>query len=150
MSGSDAPLSTRVARGVAWAAGAQAIIAIADLVSIMIVMAYLVPITDFGIASLAFPFYTMLDSAADLGVTASLIQRDDHTPERVSTVFWFNMLISGAMFVVLLVIGPLYGRLEAHTKRRTTGPAVVGPGSAPPHARTVARSVQCRRGQSGI
>jgi O-antigen/teichoic acid export membrane protein len=102
-------LSSKVARGVAWAAGAQAIIAVADLVSIMLVMALWVPVAHWGIAALAFPFYTMLDTAADLGVTSSLIQRDDHTPERVSTVFWLNMMISGGLFVLLLGLGPLYG-----------------------------------------
>ncbi len=107
-------LATKVNRGVAWAAGAQAIIAIADLVSQLLVVALWVPVKDYGIASLAVPFYTMLDTAADLGVTSSLIQRDDHTPERVSTVFWFNMIISSGLFLALLVIGPLYGVLEGH------------------------------------
>jgi PST family polysaccharide transporter len=108
-------LSTKVARGVAWAAGAQAIIAIADIVSVMLVMALWVPVEDWGIAALAFPFYTMLDTAADLGVTSSLIQRDDHTPERVSTVFWLNMMISGGLFLILLVLGPLYGWAVGHS-----------------------------------
>jgi O-antigen/teichoic acid export membrane protein len=107
-------LSSTVARGVAWAAGAQAVIAVADLVSIMLVMAVWVPVEHWGIAALAFPFYTMLDTAADLGVTSSLIQRDDHTPERVSTVFWLNMMISSGLFLLLLGIGPLYGWFVGH------------------------------------
>jgi O-antigen/teichoic acid export membrane protein len=115
----DGPtLSTKVNRGVAWAAAAQAVIAIADMASQMVVVALFVSNTDLGIASAAFAFYTMLDTAADLGVTSSLIQLDDHTPERVSTVFWLNMLVSGALFLALLVIGPLYGRLQ--------GEAVIG------------------------
>jgi teichuronic acid exporter len=114
-SGEGPGLSTKVARGVAWAAGAQAIIAVADIVSVMLVMALWVPVADWGVAALAFPFYTMLDTAADLGVTSSLIQRDDHTPERVSTVFWFNMIISSGLFVVLLVVGPLYGWIVDHS-----------------------------------
>ena len=81
----------------------------------MLVMALWVPVEDWGIAALAFPFYTMLDTAADLGVTSSLIQRDDHTPERVSTVFWLNMMISGALFLLLLVLGPLYGWFVSHS-----------------------------------
>jgi O-antigen/teichoic acid export membrane protein len=105
-----ASLSTRVARGVAWSAAAQAVIAIGDMVSLIVVMK-LMPIADLGIAGMAFPFYTMLDTAADLGITSSLIQRDDHTPERVSTVFWLNMLISAGLFLLLLGIGPLYGWL---------------------------------------
>src|SRR5439155_12466306 len=41
-----------------------------------------------------------------------------HTPERVSTLFWLNMLVSGGMFVVLLGLGPLYGYIQ--------GEAVIG------------------------
>lgn len=109
----DGPtLSTKVNRGVAWAAGSQAVIAISDLVSQMIVVALFVSDADFGIASAAVAFFVMLDTAADLGVTSSLIQLDDHTPERVSTVFWLNLLVSGGLFLLLLVLGPLYGWLQ--------------------------------------
>ncbi len=113
MSAEGAGLQTKVARGVAWAAGAQAIIALADLVSQMVVIA-LISQEELGLAGAAIPFYTMLDTAADLGVTSSLIQRDDHTPERVSTVFWFNMLVSTSLFLLLLVAGPLYGYFQGH------------------------------------
>lgn len=109
----DGPtLSTKVNRGVAWAAGAQAVIAISDLVSQMIVVALFVSDADFGVASAAVAFFVMLDTAADLGVTSSLIQLDDHTPARVSTVFWLNLMVSGALFLLLLVLGPLYGALQ--------------------------------------
>lgn len=102
-------MTTQVNRGVAWAGAAQAIIAVGDLVSYLVVIAFWVGAGDLGIAAAAMTFYVLLDTAADFGVTSALIQRDDHTPERVSTVFWFNMLVSGGLFVVLLVIGPLYG-----------------------------------------
>src|SRR5205085_6483623 len=91
---------------------AQAIIAITDMVSQMVVAAFWANSGDYGIATAAMVFWPLLDTAADFGVTAALIQRDDHTPERVSTVFWFNLLISGGLFVALLGIGPLYGYLQ--------------------------------------
>jgi O-antigen/teichoic acid export membrane protein len=103
-------IQTKVARGVAWSAAAQALIAIGDIVSLFFVTA-LIPTSDLGISGMAYPFYTMLDVAADLGITASLIQRDDHTPERVSTVFWFNLLVSTGLFLIVLVAAPLYGWL---------------------------------------
>jgi len=50
---------------------------------------------------------------ADFGVTSALIGLDDdHTPERVSTVFWFNLLVSTGLFVLLLGLGPLYGWVQ--------------------------------------
>jgi teichuronic acid exporter len=112
LSAIEVSLDTKVNRGVAWAAGAQAIIAIADLVSQLLVVALWVSPEDYGIAFAAIPFYTALDYIADLGVSSALIQRDDHTPERVSTVFWFNVLISLGLFGVLLVLGPLYGQFQ--------------------------------------
>lgn len=105
-------LSTKINRGVAWAAAAQAVIAIADLVSQVIVVALFLSSDEFGLATGAVAYYTALDTAADFGVTSALIQRDDHTPETVSTVFWFNLLVSSGLFLLLLVVGPLYGRFQ--------------------------------------
>ncbi len=104
-------MNTQVNRGVAWAGAAQAIIAVTDLVSYALVIAFWVTPPDLGIAAAAMTFYVLLDTAADFGVTSALIQKDDHTPERVSTVFWFNVLVSSGLFVLLLGIGPLYGYL---------------------------------------
>jgi O-antigen/teichoic acid export membrane protein len=109
----DGPrLSTKINRGVAWAAAAQAVIAIADLVSQVVVVALFVSSDELGLAAGAMAFYTLLDTAADFGVTSALIQRDDHTPEAVSTVFWFNLLVSTGLAVLLLGLGPLYGRFQ--------------------------------------
>jgi O-antigen/teichoic acid export membrane protein len=107
-----ASLDTKVARGVAWAASAQAVIAVADLISQIAVTVFFISPSDLGLAFAVIPFYTALDYIADAGVGSALIQRDDHTPERISTVFWFNLLISGAMFVALLGLGPLYGWIQ--------------------------------------
>jgi O-antigen/teichoic acid export membrane protein len=107
-------LATQVNRGVAWAASAQAVIAVTDMVSQILVMAFWVGAPDLGLASGAVALYPLLDTAADFGVASALIQRDDHTPERISTVFWFNLLVSGALFVLLLGLGPLYGHLQGH------------------------------------
>ena len=107
-------LNAKVNRGVAWAAGAQAIIAIADLVSQVLVAALFLSSTDFGVAFASIPFYTALDYIADLGISSAIIQHDDHTPERVSTMFWMNMLVTGGMFLLLLGIGPLYGYIQGN------------------------------------
>jgi len=80
----------------------------------MMVVYAIVPHGALGIAAAAVTFYTMLDTAADLGVTTSLIQRDDHTPERVSTVFWFNVLISTGLFLVVLLGAPIYAHIQGN------------------------------------
>jgi len=107
-------LETKINRGVAWTGASQAVIAIADLVSQLLVVSIWLTKVEFGIAMMAVPLYVVLDSAADLGVTSALIQRDDHTPDRISTVFWFNLMVSSGLFGVLFLIGPLYGRLQGY------------------------------------
>ncbi|MEO6774640.1 MAG: oligosaccharide flippase family protein [Kofleriaceae bacterium] len=91
----------------AWAGAAQAIIAVADLISVLLVTAYWVPSSDFGLIAPILPFYTALDYIADLGVSSALIQHDDHTPDRVSTVFWLNLMISAGLFALLFGLGPI-------------------------------------------
>ncbi len=107
-------LERKINRGVAWTGASQAIIAIADLVSQFLVVSIWLTKEQFGIAMMAVPLYVVLDSAADLGVTSALIQRDDHTPDRISTVFWFNLMLSSGLFGVLFVVGPLYARLQGY------------------------------------
>ncbi|MFT3695431.1 MAG: oligosaccharide flippase family protein [Kofleriaceae bacterium] len=103
----DDALGGKVARGVAWAGAAQAIIAVADLVSILLVTVYWVSPGALGVVGPILPFYTALDYIADLGVANAVIQHDDHTPAKLSTVFWLNVLVSTALFVVLLGVGPI-------------------------------------------
>src|SRR5205823_1881581 len=95
---SETDISTKINRGVAWSGASQAIVAISDMLSQMLVVAMWMSTDELGIAFMAIPLYSVLDAASDFGVTNALIQRDDHTPERVSTVFWFNVMLSGGMF----------------------------------------------------
>ena len=112
---SETHISTKINRGVAWTAASQTIVAIADLLSQAFVVAQWMSKFEFGIVMAAVPLYSILDAAADLGVTSALIQRDDHTPERVSTVFWFNVLLSFGLFALLCIGGPLYARLQGYS-----------------------------------
>lgn len=107
-------LDRKINRGVAWTAASQTIVAVSDLISQLLAVAIWLTNEEYGIAMMAVPLYSILDAASDLGATNAVIQRDDHTPERLSTVFWFNVLLSTALFLVLLVVGPLYGRLQGY------------------------------------
>lgn len=110
----DHELRKQVNKGVAWAGASQAVIAIADLVSQVLVVALWVPVEHYGIAAVALGLYTVFDYAVDLGVAPALISRDDHTPEKVSTVFWFNVIMSGILCVVLAILGPLLALAHGH------------------------------------
>lgn len=107
-------LDTQINRGVAWTAASQSIVAVADLLSQLICVAVWIGEAKYGIAMMAVPLYSILDAISDLGGTSALIAHDDHTPERLSTLFWFNVFLSTGLFALLLVAGPLYGRLLSH------------------------------------
>jgi O-antigen/teichoic acid export membrane protein len=115
---SGAELNKQVNRGIAWAGASQAIIAIADFVSQVVVLAFWISAGELGTMMAAMAFYPALDTAADLGVASSLIQKDHHTEAKISTVFWFNMMISAGLFLLLLGFGPLVGKIQ--------GDAVIG------------------------
>jgi O-antigen/teichoic acid export membrane protein len=111
----EAPSHRQITRGVAWTGAAQAVIAIADLVSQMLVIALWVPAGDYGVAMMAYAWFSLLDTAADMGVASALIQKDDHNPDKLSTVFWLNFFISLGLFLVLCGLGPLYGWFQGHS-----------------------------------
>jgi O-antigen/teichoic acid export membrane protein len=78
------------------------------------VIALWVPAHDYGIAMMAYAWFSLLDTAADMGVASALIQKDDHSPDKLSTVFWLNLLISLGLFLALCLLGPLYGWFQGH------------------------------------
>jgi O-antigen/teichoic acid export membrane protein len=109
------PTPHQISRGVAWTGAAQAIIALADLVSQLLVIALWVPADDYGIAMMAYAWFSLLDVAADMGVANALIQKDDHSEDKLATVFWLNLFISLGLFLALCGLGPLYGWFQGHT-----------------------------------
>lgn len=106
---SSPQLNRTINRGVLWTGAGQAIIAVADLISLWLVLAKWVSATEYGTAMMAYAWFTLLDTAADMGVASAVIARGDADRRRLSTVFWFNMMVSGGMFAALCVVGPLYG-----------------------------------------
>jgi O-antigen/teichoic acid export membrane protein len=105
-----ADIKTTVNRGLAWIGAASSMVWLLDIVGIVIILALWISPEEFGVAALAITLFPVLDLATDMGLSAAVIQRDDHTEEKISTVFWINVLVSGLMFAGLaLIIGPLLG-----------------------------------------
>jgi O-antigen/teichoic acid export membrane protein len=100
-------MSTNVSRGLAWLGVASTAVGLLDIIALLIILNNWVSREELGIATLCLWMFPLLDQATDLGLSAALIQRDDHTPERVSTVFWVNVLLSTVLFLVLLGLAPI-------------------------------------------
>ncbi len=103
----DPDIKTDVNRGLAWVGLASAMVGVLDIVSRFVILALWISKKEYGIAGLAIPLFPVLDRATDMGLSAAVIQRDDHSEDKISTVFWLNVAISLVMFGLLaLVIGP--------------------------------------------
>jgi O-antigen/teichoic acid export membrane protein len=97
-----------VNRGLGWVGLASTLVSLLDFVAIIIILAFYVSRTEYGIATKAVWVFPLLDLATDLGLSAAVIQRDDHTEAKISTVFWLNVVMSLAMFGGLYALsGPM-------------------------------------------
>ncbi|HUH04488.1 MAG TPA: lipopolysaccharide biosynthesis protein [Kofleriaceae bacterium] len=108
-------ISKNVNRGLAWVGLASSSVGLLDFVAQVVILALWISPEQYGIAALAITLFPVLDKATDLGLSAAVIQRDDHTAEKISTVFWLNVAMSLSIFVLLwLAIGPGLSRLHGH------------------------------------
>ncbi|HEY5944497.1 MAG TPA: oligosaccharide flippase family protein, partial [Kofleriaceae bacterium] len=97
-------------RGLAWLGIASTAVGLLDIVALLIILNNWIPKEHYGIATQALWMFPVLDQATDLGLTSALIQRDDHTEERISTVFWVNVIISAALLGLMLAFAPIMAR----------------------------------------
>jgi O-antigen/teichoic acid export membrane protein len=84
-----------------------------DIIAFVLLLSFWISKEEVGIAILATSLFPVLDLATDLGLTAAVIQRDDHTPERISTVFWLNLFMSLILAAILAFgVGPLLAAIH--------------------------------------
>ncbi|MCP4449673.1 MAG: oligosaccharide flippase family protein [Myxococcales bacterium] len=114
MSNTTSDIGKGVRRGLAWEGVASGLIGALDILAYILILALgWVPKEDFGVAALAFTIFPVLDLAMNMGLTAAVIQRDDHTPEKVSTVFWLGLGFSLLLFLLLaFALGPLLSNMH--------------------------------------
>ncbi len=103
-------MSTRVHRGLAWLGIANSLVGVLDIVAMLVILNTWISAEEYGIATKCIWIFPILDQISDLGLSAALIQRDDHTPSRIATVFWINMLLSAALFGLLAAVAPVVAR----------------------------------------
>ncbi|MCC6997087.1 MAG: oligosaccharide flippase family protein [Deltaproteobacteria bacterium] len=111
---SDLP-SSHVNRQIAWIGFASTVVSLLDIVAIALIVKFWVSPEQYGTATLAISLFPVLDLATDMGLSSAVIQRDDNTPEVVSTVFWLNLAMSVVMFGMLSGAAPALARLQGQT-----------------------------------
>ncbi|HRC55186.1 MAG: oligosaccharide flippase family protein [Myxococcales bacterium] len=111
----DQQLKTRVSKSLSWVGMASTVVSILDFVAIVLILRFWLTKSEYGIATMAAWMFAILDYASDLGLSAAVIQRDDHTREKLSTVFWANVLVSVLMIGLLAALHPVFAGFYGHT-----------------------------------
>jgi O-antigen/teichoic acid export membrane protein len=116
--------STNVFQGVAWLGIASGLVGVLDAIATFILLNkwhghQLISTEQYGIATKCAWLFPILDQMSEAGLSAALIQRDDHSETRVSTVFWINAMLATALTLLLVAFAPI-------AATRFFGHAVVG------------------------
>jgi O-antigen/teichoic acid export membrane protein len=93
-----------VNRGLAWIGAASSLVGVLDIVATVLFLNFWITPKDFGIATMAIWILPLLDVATDL--STAVIQRENYNQRQLSAVFWFNMLIGGVVFAIIVVGAP--------------------------------------------
>ena len=106
-------IESHVNRGLAWTGFASALVGILDILSYVIVLAFWISPGEFGVAMIAIALFPALDLATDLGLYAAVVQKDDHSQEKISTLFWVNLALSLTLCAALVwIFGPLLANVQ--------------------------------------
>lgn len=96
-----------VNRSLAWVGTASAMMGVLDVATKAVLLAIWISPEQYGIATLALAAIPILDLATEMGLPGALVQQGDHTPARLSTVFWLNLALSLSIIaVIFFVVGP--------------------------------------------
>ncbi|MDE7413463.1 MAG: lipopolysaccharide biosynthesis protein [Muribaculaceae bacterium] len=76
-----------------------------------IVLANLLSEKDFGLVGLLLGFQAFANLFVDSGFGTALLQKKDPTERDYSTVFWFNLVVSCAIYIILFFAAPLIARI---------------------------------------
>ncbi len=106
--------SRRVYRSVAWQGVSNTVVSALDALGLLLVLRFWISVEEYGIVSMAMTLLPVLDLAANLGLSAAVIQRDDCDEDKISTLFWMNTAMALALSGLLLVGGPALGRFQGY------------------------------------
>ena len=111
----DRDIRGQINRGLAWVGLASSFVWVLDIVAYILIFKLWISVDDYGVAIVAISLYPVLDLASELGLNSAIVQRDDHTDARISTIFWLNLMISVALAALLVFgIGPLIAWIHEH------------------------------------
>ena len=110
-----ADLKAELGGKLAWVGAASSAVAILDLLAIVLILKFWLGKDVYGVATVVITLFWSLQLAAELGVSAAVIQRDGHTQEQLSTLFWMNVLFGTVIYAAVWVLSPYFAALHGET-----------------------------------
>lgn len=95
---------------------------------LFVILARLLSPADFGLVAMMMVLFAISQSFIDSGMGQALIRQKSISDEDRSTVFWFNLLLSGLFYLLLYLTAPyvalFYGQPELQSLIRVMGIAI--------------------------
>ena len=111
-------LTKSVVRATSWSAFSQAGRQISQF-AVTVVLARLLSPDDFGVVAIATVVTGFVMLFSDLGTATAVIQKKDHTPAFLSSVFWVNAAFGVVVMLFVVAVSPLISWL--YGEPRLTG-----------------------------
>ena len=101
-----------VSKRLAWVGAASSAVAVLDIVALVLILKFWVSAEVYGIATVVVTLFGALELAAELGLSAAIIQRPAHTQEQLSTLFWMNILLGLVFYAAVYAAAPYLAQLH--------------------------------------
>lgn len=102
-------LGSQAARGVAWTGAGQIARQLIQIGGQLVLVRLLAP-GDFGLLAMAMFFIGIGQLLADFGIGSAIVQDRTTDPVALSSCFWLNLALAGALALLVLACAPLIGR----------------------------------------
>lgn len=99
-------LKERAAGGMLWGGLSNGLMQLIGAVFGLVLLRYLTP-QDYGKVAMLNIFAALASALQESGFIAALCNRREPTHEEYNSVFWFNLLVSGSLYVILWFCAPL-------------------------------------------
>ncbi len=103
-----------VGKRLAWVGAASSAVAILDILALVLILKFWVGVELYGIATVVVTLFAALELVAELGLTAAIIQRPEHTHQQLSTIFWMSILLSLSIYACVFVAAPYLAEVHGH------------------------------------
>lgn len=105
----ESELKEKTAKGLFWGGMSNGLLQVMNLLFAVIIGRILDP-SDFGVVGVLTIFSAVASTMQESGFTAALVNRKKADPEDYNSVFWFNILISITLYLILFLSAPLIAR----------------------------------------